>query len=75
LDLISIKKREFKSMTQSSEFDSQQSTPQTIPQTDSEDELPQPNDRGEYPRTSHRYWEATNSDPNGVKCRRGPHSI
>ncbi|WP_293347831.1 MULTISPECIES: hypothetical protein [unclassified Microcoleus] len=62
-------------MTQSSEFDAQQSNPQTIAQTDAEDELPQPNERGEYKRTSHRYWEATNSDPNGVKCRMGPHSI
>ncbi|TAF53698.1 MAG: hypothetical protein EAZ60_19425, partial [Oscillatoriales cyanobacterium] len=57
LDLIFIKKRELKSMTQSSEFDAQQS----IPQTDAEGELPQPNERGEYKRTSHRYWEATNS--------------
>ncbi|WP_293149806.1 MULTISPECIES: hypothetical protein [unclassified Microcoleus] len=62
-------------MTQSSEFDAQQSNPQTIAQTDAEDELPQPNERGEYKRTSHRYWEATNSDPNGVKCRMGTHSI
>ena len=62
-------------MTQSSEFDAQQSTPQITMATDEQAKLPQPNARGEYPRTSHRYWEATNSDPNGVKCRMGPHSI
>ncbi|MEG4344917.1 hypothetical protein QUB70_16700 [Microcoleus sp. A003_D6] len=55
-------------MTQISEFDTtQNSTPQV--------ELPQPNERGEYQRTSHRYWKVVDSDPNGLNCRMGPHSI
>ena len=54
-------------MTQNSEFDSQKSTPQA--------ELPQPNERGEYSRTSHRYWQVVDSDPNGLNCRMGAHSI
>ncbi|MEG4285264.1 hypothetical protein QUB68_19225 [Microcoleus sp. A006_D1] len=58
-------------MTQSSDFDTQQS----IPQTDEQADLPQPNQRGEYSRTSHRYWEVVDSDPNGLNCRMGPHSI
>ncbi len=58
-------------MTQSSDFDTQQS----IPQTDEQAELPQPNERGEYQRTSHPYWEVVDSDPNGLNCRMGPHSI
>ncbi len=58
-------------MTQSSDFDTQQS----IPQTDEQAELPQPNQRGEYSRTSHPYWEVVDTDPNGLNCRMGPHSI
>ena len=58
-------------MTQSSEPDNLQSTPQTTPQA----ELPQPNERGEYQRTSHRYWKVVDSDPNGLNCRMGAHSI
>ena len=55
-------------MTEISEFDTtQNSTPQV--------ELPQPNERGEYSRTSHRYWKVVDSDPNGLNCRMGPHSI
>ena len=55
-------------MTQISEFDTtQNSTPQP--------ELPQPNERGEYQRTSHRYWQVVDSDPNGLNCRMGTHSI
>ena len=54
-------------MTQNSEFDTQKSTSQV--------ELPQPNERGEYQRTSHRYWQVVDSDPNGLNCRMGTHSI
>ena len=55
-------------MTQISEFDTTQNlTPQP--------ELPQPNERGEYQRTSHRYWQVVDSDPNGLNCRMGTHSI
>ena len=55
-------------MTQISEFDTTQNFP---PQP----ELPQPNERGEYQRTSHRYWQVVDSDPNGLNCRMGTHSI
>jgi hypothetical protein len=58
-------------MTQSSEPDNLQSTPQTTPQV----ELPQPNEKGDYQRTSHRYWEAADPDPNGLNCRMSEYSI
>ncbi|MBE9160907.1 hypothetical protein [Tychonema sp. LEGE 06208] len=54
-------------MTPSSEFDEQQSASQA--------DLPQPNEEGEYTRTSHQYWEVVDSDPNGLNCRMGSHSI
>ncbi len=54
-------------MVQNSEFDQEQSNLQA--------ELPQPNERGEYQRTSHRYWQVVDSDPNGLNCRMGAHSI
>ena len=75
LDTIFINKRVFKSMTESSDFDTQQSIPQTTGLRDEQAELPQPNDRGEYSRTSHLYWEAVDSEPKGVNCRMGSHSI
>lgn len=55
-------------MTQISEFDTTQNSP---PQA----QMPQPNERGEYTRTSHRYWQVVDPDPNGLNCRMGPHSI
>jgi hypothetical protein len=58
-------------MTQSSEPENLQSTPQTTPQV----ELPQPNEKGDYQRTSHRYWEAADPDPNGLNCRMSGYSI
>ncbi len=58
-------------MTQSSEPDNLQSTPQTTPQV----ELPQPNEKGDYQRTSHKYWEAADPDSNGLNCRMSEYSI
>ena len=43
--------------------------------SDSQVELPQPNESGDYQRTSHRYWQVVDSDPNGLNCRMGQHSI
>jgi hypothetical protein len=43
--------------------------------SDSQVELPQPNEQGDYQRTSHRYWEVVDSDPNGLNCRMGKYSI
>lgn len=58
-------------MTKHSESDKQKSSPQTTPQV----ELPQPNEKGDYQRTSHRYWEAADLDPNGLNCRMSGYSI
>jgi hypothetical protein len=58
-------------MTPNSELEPQQSTPQTTPQV----ELPQANEQGDYQRTSHRYWQVVDSDPNGLNCRMGQYSI
>ncbi|NJK68604.1 MAG: hypothetical protein HC789_19125 [Microcoleus sp. CSU_2_2] len=58
-------------MTPNSEADQEMSTPQTTSQV----ELPQPKESGDYQRTSHRYWQVVDSDPNGLNCRMGQYSI
>jgi hypothetical protein len=58
-------------MAKNSNADKQKSISQPNPAV----ELPQPNEQGDYQRTSHRYWQVVDSDPNGLNCRMSSYSI